>query len=358
MPGLKPSQIPDLITTTLPHFKDRGRFGVVFELQQYYYLDTVFAEDKYEVQEGTHVEFRLVLDDNGTARHTNLYSNNEYDKRSVVTKGSATWCYAEAIILYEKRELGMNKGDAAIAKYIQTQYFAGYKSLANLIERRAVLPPNDATDDINPQGVSFLLSMTPASTVDYIGGFNGKDARYGDGTTTTTICGIDAANEWLWRNWCANHEGEVNMRTVRSMRRAQINTGFKKPRNIKEMTSGPTSKYRIFWKFDFQEQYENLVNSGSDNRNNDISPFKDTCTFRGVPTIGLPTYENLAYNPIHQVNFAHFMPIVKSGEWLADDEPFRHPNQRHTFVQGVDCTYNYMIDNRRDGHWVLNEEIP
>ncbi len=358
MVGLKASDIPDLINTTLPHFKDRGRFGVVFEYQQYYFLDKVFSEDKYSVQDGTGIEFRVVLQGNGTARHTKLWATRERDKRSVVHVGKATWCYAEAEVYYEKRELSMNKGDSAIASYIKTQYFAAYKDLANLIESRAVLAPADATDDINPQGVLFLLSMTPSGTEDYVGGFIGKDARYGDGTTTTVVCGIDAAIEWLWRNWAANHEGEINLRTIETMRTAQIYTGFKRPTSVKDMSEGPASKYRIFWKLGFQAQYERLVNSGSDGRNGDISPFKDTITFRGVPTIGLPTYENIAYDPIHQVNFAHFYPIVKEGEWLADDDAYRLPDQRHVWVQGIDCTYNYAIDNRRDGHWCINSPIP
>src|ERR1043165_5892599 len=188
MVGLKASDIPDLINTTLPHFKDRGRFGVVFEYQQYYYLDTVFEEDKYVVQDGTDIEFRIVLQGNGTARHTKLWATRERDKRSVVHVGKANWCYAEAEVYYEKREISMNKGDSAIASYIKTQYFAAYKDLANLIESRAVLAPADATDDVNPQGVLFLISMTPSGTEDYVGGLNGKDARYGDSTTTTTIC--------------------------------------------------------------------------------------------------------------------------------------------------------------------------
>lgn len=354
MKGLATSQIPDLINTTLPHFKDRGRFETAFELQRYYFIQEVFQQDRYVVRDGQSIEWTVVLDDNGTARHVKLYATAQArNRRDVVKLATQRWIYAEAEVYYEAHELTMNRGASRKAKYIKTQYFAGYKSLANLLERRAILSPNDANDDENPHGISWWLSLKPSGVTDYTGAFDGYTCRYGDGTTTTIKGGIDGLINELWANWAANYTGAIDLDTMATMRRGMIFANFVPPTSVKEIFRGPNAKWRILWDLYKQEQYEALVNSGSDNRNGDLSPFKNMITFRGVPTIGLPTLNGAAYSPIYCVNLAHFFPVVHSDWWMKEDEPLRDRDQRHVFVQGIDCQYNYMADNIREAGFTL-----
>jgi len=358
MKGLAVSEIPDLVNSTLPHFKNRGKFEAAFELQQYYFLDEVFQKDKYQVQDGRSIEFNVVLDDNGTARHTKLFSTRTRNMRDVLKQGSQNWCFADAEAYYEAHLLTMNRGASAKAKYIKIQYFAAYKSLANLLERRAVLAPEDANDQENPNGLLWWFSMLASGQQDDTGGFNGKLARYGDGTTTTTIGGIDANLNPLWRNWVATYSGVIDIDTTNTLRRGMIATKFVRPKSVKDLDNGgPASKWRVLWSLRHQAEYEELVNSGSDKRNGDLNPFADMITFRGVRTVGLPTLETVSNSPIIVCNFAHFMPCVHSDWWMKEDEPMRDVDQRHVYVQGIDCQYNYLADNRREMGFILHTKI-
>ncbi len=356
MNGLAVDQIPDLVKTTLPNFKNRGKFEAAFEYQQYYFIDEVYQQDRYNAQDGRRIEWTIVLDGNGTARHTSLYATRqERAKKNVVATGYANWCFAEAEATYEAHELTMNRGASQITKYIKTQYFAAYKDLANLIERRAILTPEDSSDTTNPNGVMWWISMLATGTTDYTGGFNGRLARYADASTTATIGGIDANANPLWRNWVANYTGTLDLTACETMRRGCIFTDFRPPRTVKEMYTGPSSKWRVLFGLTKQAEYERLVNSGSDNRNGDLSPFRDAISFRGIRTVGLPTLEGVAYNPIYVVNFSHFYPVIHADWWMKEDEPMRDLAQRHVVVQGIDCQYNYMADNRRLAGFCLHE---
>lgn len=357
MPGLAVEDIPDLVKTTLPHFKNRGKFEAAFLYQQYYFIDEVFQKDKYETQEGKSIDWTVILDENGTARHTGLYATRQRNKKDVVRTCTQRWCFADAEASYEAHELTMNKGPAQITKYIKTQYFAAYVSMANLIERRAVQAPNDATDTENPQGVAFAIAMLDSGVTNYTGGFLGKTARYGDGSTTTTRYGLDSALEPMWRNWGANHNG-MNIQTMNTARRGLWFTGFVPPRTVKEMYMGPASKRRFLWSITDHTEYLALVNSGGDDRNGDISPFKDNVSVHGVRPVPLGTLENVAYTPKYCVDFAHFKPCVHSDWWMKEDEPMRDVDQRHVIIQGFDCQYNYICDNLRVGGFVLHEPIP
>lgn len=357
MKGIPTEKIPDLINTTLPHFKNRGRFEAAFELQQYYFVDEIFQQDKYSVQDGSSIEWTVVLDENGTARHTGLYATRNRNQKDAVRLGTARWCYADAYAAYEAHELTMNRGASAKAKYIKTKYFGAYKSIANIIERRAVLTPEDANDTENPQGVAWWLSKLPSGTTDYVGGFNGKYAAYADGTTTSVIGGIDAVNEPLWRSYVVNHTG-MNINTLESMRKANIFTDFRPPRNVKEMYTGPASKRRVLWGLSFHAEYMRIINQGPDSRNGDYSPFNGDPSVFGVRPVPLPTLEGVAYNPIYCVDFANFKPVVHSDWWMKETSPMNDVDQPHVFIQQIDCQYNYQADNRRSLGYCLHEPIP
>lgn len=354
--GLSVSDIPDMIKTTLPYFANKGNIEVAYELQSYYFLDKVATENKMVVQDGSSIEWTVVLNENGTAEHVGLYAEIDYKQSDVVHNASQRWTWARAYATYEAHELTMNRGASAKAKYIQTKYFSAYKSIANLLEKRAVLTPEDPSDQVNPNGLLWWFSMLGAGQVDYTGGFNGKLARYGDGTTTTVIGGIDAAVEPLWRNWVANHTG-MNLRTCETMRLGLIQCEFKPPRNVKEMVRGPRSDLRLLMNQFQQAEYERLVNSGSDGRNGDLSPFRNTVTFRGIPIVGMPTLNNVAYEPIICVNFAKFEICVHANWWMEETDPMVHPNQPFVFRQVISCQYNYRLTNRREGGFILHRPI-
>ena len=358
MPGLALTDIPDLVNTTLPHFKSRGRFEAAFNLQNYYFLDEVFQQDRYDVQDGTQVEWTVVLAGNGSARHAGLYATRtNREQRDVVKLARGNWCFADAEAIYHSFELLANRGPSQKAKYIKTRYFAAYKDLADIIEQRAVLTPADASDQENPVGLPWWIRMANSGVTDYTGGFIGRRSRYADGTGTTTTGGIDSDAEALWRNWACNHAG-MGIALCDSIRRGMTYTNFRPPRNVKEMYTGPSRKLRILSSLAYQIEYSRLVNNGPDNRNGDLSPFGVELNYSGIRWVGVPTLETAAYNPVYCVDFANFQPIVHSDMWLKELDPMNDRDQPHVFVQRIDCWYNYICVNPRQAGFVIHSPIP
>ena len=354
MKGLPLLSLPDVVNTTLPFFKDRGQFHATFKYQRFHFLDEVFPKERMNVQDGDFIDWTIVFRGNGSARHAGLYaSRKERSQTSVVNRANAPWCFADAEAIYHDFELKANRGASRITNYIKTQYFAAYKDLAELIEKRAVLSPTDSTDTDNPRGLGWWIRMLTTGTTDYTGGFNGRLFRYADGTTTSSAHGFDSVAEPMSRNWAANHAG-MGIPLCDTIRRGVIYTKFMPPRNVKEMYTGPTKKYRILTGLAYQEQYSRLVNMGPDNRNGDLSPFGTELNFMGIRWVGMPTLDDVSYNPVYCVDFGNFQPVVHSDVWLQEMDPMTDIDQPHVWVQRIDCWYNYMAANPREVGFVIH----
>lgn len=352
--GVPMEQIPDLIKTTLKHFKNRGKFEAVFQYQRYHFIDEVFERDKYSVQDGTAIQWTLSMGGNGTARHAGLYATrNQRNVVDTVKIGSQPWCYADAESYFHTFELKANRNASSIANTVKQRFFAGYIDLANLIEARAMQAPNDSSDTENPSGVPFWICMLGSGVTDPVGNFGGQTAIYGDGSTTTTTGALNRATSPLLRNWAATHTG-MGSALMDTIRRGTVYANFKAPRNVKEMYYGPTKKLRILMSLAYQAEYARMVNLGPDNRNGDLSPFGTELNFMGIRVVGVPTLEGAAYNPVYCVDFGVFQPVVHSEFWMKESEPDTDINQRHVYVVGIDSWYNYICTNPRAAGFVVH----
>jgi len=211
-------QAPDLILHSLAHFKDKGSFESVFELQNYEVCDSWFQENRYEVQDGNSIEWRITFDDNGSFRFVHLFEVTPRDYVDRMQKVVCPWVYAECKAVYEARIMSQMRGESALYNYLSEKYFNALKSAMNGLELSAFAVPTNSSDDLLPRGVAYWINFLNSGTVDYTGGFNGKTVIYGDASTSTTIGGLDTATFPKWRNWVANHNG-INMQTMDTIRR-------------------------------------------------------------------------------------------------------------------------------------------
>ncbi len=346
--GLTVQQQVDLIKSTLAHYKDVDKFEAALDYQQYYFIDEVFTTDNYQVQDGTRVEFSVVLDNNGSARHATMWDpRTNHDKKDLFNTGYAEWCFADAEAVWHRQALTMNRGASKIRDELKKEYFGAYASLLNIIESRAVLAPTNSADAINPQGLGYWFGMF--SGTNYDGGFLGTTTYFADGSTSTTTGGINASTNPNWRSLAANRTAQLDIGTIDTMRYLLILGGFKTPRNLKQFYSDRNQKKKILSSHADQAAYERLVNAGPDDRNGDLNPFgaSGNLTFRGIEWIGIPTLNNDAYKRLFCVDFAYFFPIVHADWWMKADEPMTDRDQRKVITMGIDCQYNYGCDNRR-----------
>jgi hypothetical protein len=350
--------IPDLIKTTLEHFVERGSIEAVYKYRDYHFINEVFTKDKTVVQSGKSIKWNITIANNGSAKFSSLYEQDStLNKPSVVREGEQRWCYADARASYERREIMQNSQPSQIREYLKTQRIAANGSLADLIEQRSVLAPNSPNDRKNPDGLAVALCMADAGVEDYLGGFNGRTVRYGNGQTSTTTYGIDRSVEPLFRNWVANHNG-MGLQLCDTVRRGMIFTNFKAPMTFRDMISKKGPKYRALMSEYMYADFLRLVNSGPDNRNGDISPFGiGKVSMHGVRPVALSTLNDVAFNPVYLVNFAHFRPVICQDEWMHESKPMNDVNQPNTYVQRIDCMFNFICTNVREAGFVVHERI-
>ncbi|MDX2147580.1 MAG: hypothetical protein SFZ23_08670 [Planctomycetota bacterium] len=355
--GLANQNIGQLILSTLAAYKDVPKFEAALDFQEYYFVDQVFRRNNYQEQSGTQVEFRCVLDNNGSARHTRLFQQRtDHNKRDLITRGVVPWVYADAEAVYEAHILTMNRGESVIVNEIKTEYFATYASLLKIIEERAVGSPDSSTDDLNPQGLGHIFGLFAGTN--YTGGFLGQRHYYGDGTNTTSLFGIDSATQPMWRNPAANRTPTLDAGTMDTMRYLSIISEFKTPNDLREYYSDRNMRRRVLWSQNDHAAYERLVNLGPDDRNGDLNPFRGAgVTWRGLQCVPLATMNNDTYNRIYVVDFSYIFPVIHGNWWMREDEPIRDQNQRHVWTVGIDCQYAYGCDNLRRAGFVLFNPI-
>lgn len=346
--GIPAAQIPGLIADTLAHYKDKSKIKIAQEYQSYFFIDQVFQEDRYDVQDGSSVEYRFITDDNGQARHANYMEGRTINLRDDTLIGSAPWTLADNVAVWEVHQIQMNKGASKLLDTLKKAYAKAYASLFRVLESRAVLAPDSSTDTRNPYGLQYWFSGLPSGTTNYSGGWLGTTSRYGDGTSTTTVGGLNKITNAKARNWAFNHNG-ITQQTLDAMRTALVYTEFRVPRTLKQFYSPENAKRKILTSLAYQVEYERLVNQiGPDGRNKDLNPFYgNALTYRGVEWVGMPTLESVSLNPIYCVDFAYFKPIVHSNWWLREDEVMRDREQPHIYSRQIDCWYSYCMEMPR-----------
>ena len=352
MPGISNTALVDLTRTTLENLP-KMNFEVALDYQNYPVVNQWFRSDKMQSDGGTSIKRNIILDTSGNARFVRLYQKTPINVADVHQQITAEWVQAQTHWSIERREALRNKGPAAYVKLVQTRRLDGMLDLADLLETKAWSTPSSSSDDLNPQGLPYWLSMREASSSGQ--GFDAYRVRYTGGTTSTTKGGIDGSTtaNTKWRNYAATYTA-VNADFVQRMRRAFHATGFQSPMLAKDMTDGPKSSFRIYMGLDTLSSYEDLTTKANDNIGRDLDPFHGNTTFRRVPIIYTPAIDSATYTPVYAVNHAKFYPIVESGNWLRESDPMSDVEQHNTVTTFVDCSFQFFCQNVRQGGFVLH----
>ncbi len=367
--GISTDQLQDLLATTLENLP-QGQFETALDYQNYPVCNQWFQADKMSSEAGTSIVRNIVLDDSGNARHVRLFQKTPINVADVHTTITAPWCHVQTHWSIERREILFNRKPAKLIDLLKTRRQDAQMALANLLEERAWATPSSATDDLNPRGVPYWMSLrndgVTAATDD--GDFLGQTIRYTGGSSATSKAGIDGsltANA-KWRNYAAVYTA-INADFVKRMRRAFHATNFKSPLLVKDLTIGPSSKFRIYMGLDELSAYEDLVTQANDNLGRDLDPFHGATTFRRIPIIYTPQIDDFTViggsetsntpAPIFAINHDMFYPIVQDGDWLREDGPMRDVEQNNVLTTFLDGTYQYFCKNVRQSGFVLHTAI-
>lgn len=348
MPAL--ATFGDLVNHTLPKFKNKGAFEAAFDYQRFLVCDEWFKTQQMKFQSGNSIEWREILQDDGSARFVDQFDKSRSTYVDVVQKASAPWVRLEGIATYEEVEGTMRRNEEAIVDYLRTRFYVAILSLLNRVEGSAFGLGENDSDSKTPRGVRYWVSFLDSGTTDYTGGFNGKTVIWGDGTTTTTKGGIDGAIYDKWRNWGANHNG-LTVTTLDTLARGLLYTDFRAPRDIREYYSPKKQTRRIYTSLAYQSEYERLVNMTGDNKNGDLRRFRGQngiLDFRGVEWMGVKHLEDMSYEPIFVPSMPNFFPFIHSEWWMKRSKALNSRTQHTVWTTFFDCLFNFACDNIRN----------
>jgi hypothetical protein len=356
--GISNASLLDLQATTLKNLPNM-EFEVVLNLQSYPVLDRWFRGNKKQIESGTSIERNIMLDTSGNAQHVRLYQKTPINVGEVQTKLTAPWVQAQTHYSIERREALRNRSPARYIDLLKSRRIDATLDLAKLLEARAWSTPNTSSDDLNPRGLPYWISMTDSGSAS-TGDFIGKTIRYGDDTTSTTKAGIDASTSAnaMWRNWAGVYSS-INAAFVTQLREAFHALDFKSPITVADLQKGPASNFKIYMGRANLCAYEDLTAGKNEGQNygNDLAKFYGNTVFRRVEVVHTPSLNDVTYAPIYGVNHSKFYPVVLDGDWMREGEPMADVEQHNVFTTFLDCSYQYFCTNVREGGFVLHTAI-
>jgi hypothetical protein len=356
--GISNADLIDLQRTTLANLPDM-EFEVALSLQNFPVIDRWFGRNKKQIESGTSIERNIMLDTTGNARHVKLYQKTPINVGDVQHKFTAPWVQVQTHYSIERREALRNRAPARYIDMLKGRRIDATLDLAKLLERRAWSTPNSASDDLNPRGLPYWLSMCD-NGVTSDGDFIGKTIRYGDGSTSTNKAGIDGAvgANAMWRNYAGTYTA-IDGDFVRRMRRAFHACDFKSPITVEDLQKGPSSMFKIYMGLDTLVAYEELTASKNEGQNygNDLAKFHGNTVFRRVEIVHTPQLNTAAYAPVYAVNHGKYYPVVQDGDWMRESDPMVDLEQHNVLTTFIDGSYQFLSINVRESGFVLHQPI-
>lgn len=352
--GISNSDLIDLQRTTLQNLPDL-EFEVALANQSYEVVNRWFKGDKIQVESGTSIQRNIFLDTTGNAKHVRLYQKTPINVADAQNLLTAPWCQVQTHYSIERREALRNRAPARFIDLLKSRRIDATVDLANLLELRAWVTPNNQSDDLNPRGVPYYVVKCATSAVS-VGGFNGITIRFGDGSTSTVCAGLDANTAGLakWRNYNATYDA-VNSDLVKRMRRAFHATKFQSPMNATDLEKGNGQDFRIYMGLDTLTEYEDLATKQNDNLGSDLDKYHGNTSFRRCPVIYENQLDGDVDAPIYGLNHKKWKPFTLDGDWMRESDPMMDVEQHNVMTTYVDGSYQYLMLNRREGGFVIHK---
>jgi len=364
--SVKNADLADLIATTMEDLPEQY-FEVMWDNQDYEFC-RIYQTERMEVDGGTSIKRKVMLDDTGNARYRRLFDTDEPAIGDVMQTIDVPWTQIGTHYSWDKVEIMRNKNSAkGFIRLMEVRRIDGLWSLAKLIESRAWKTPNSSTDDLNPYGVPYYINMLDADST--TAGFSGKTIRFQDGTTSYTCAGLSADTYDEWRNYAAVYT-EVNNTLLKTFRKAFMLTRFKAPIFVNDPAQKRNAAKRVYVDADTACSLMELADMRDDNHTGkdvlgNIRVDETGLVYiNRLPVIYIPQLNDVTdlvtsdtTSPIYCIDFEKFIPYVQDGYWMEESEPMTDRGQHTTFTVFLDGAHNNLCVNRRQAGFVIHKPI-
>lgn len=366
MPGLTLAQLTNFQNSA--RAKVKKTFAETVSLNSYSLLDEfIWRNPNTKPASGTKYEERIRLRANtGATRGVDLYETTSAQKSPPVAVASANYVFYENKgIVFDLREDALNGGEESIIRHMDAERSANYEDIANKLENDLATTPLSSSDTKHLMGIptwirpSLTYSSETSATflADLTGGFNGTYIRYLNGSTATynaTLAGIDASNvnNERWRNWVATRpSGDITLPVCQTIRRGMEATKFRALPMLKGEQK--TTDAVVFMSETDHEAYKALVESGPDDRNGDVFPFKDF-TLGQARIIRTPALNSDALRPLYFLRLGFFSLIKMPGYWMKEGKPLAKNDAHNVVYIPIDIAGQLWCSNPRAAGGVVH----
>lgn len=350
------------LLATIQHETPLGEFEHIIDAREYPLTKYLFGEARRKIGAGTLIEHDVVFQQAGTMRFVKPGEDCPFSNSENMMKVRQGWSISNHNMWYEEREIKANSAGKNGARRIQDLFKS--KRQQNIIipwldgwEAALVDTPDSATDDRRPHGFPAWVSLPPTSQAANTVGFNGASITYKDGSTSTTIGGIDTSDSrtrGLWKNLTGTVNKWGDQQCLAIMRETWKRGRFKKPAKATNVNENPFDQTIILVGTDLWLELATLAEARMEAKKNDLTAFEGDLKFMGIPIIDVPTMEYSSTHPIFKwrpmywLNLRSFMVWTYEGEFMRESEPMRVSSTKHrTWGIQSDTQANTFCINRR-----------
>jgi hypothetical protein len=358
--------LQDLLATTLRDLP-QGEFEATWDYP-YYVFNKVLSEKKREIDGGTVVQRNIIFDEDGSARWRSMFDTDQPAVSQNQFTITVPFVQCSSNYSWDIVELLANKNsDVGFINLLKSRKVRAMWSLANLIEQGGWSLPQTQADALRPFGVPYWLSFAPAGTAAGVYGFNGSTARYANGSTSTIIGGIDAAQNAKWQSFTAVYN-RLDNSLLQLLRTAVRQTRFEPPSYVETPGDDKWGDGAAFYTSnDIITALENLGDlRDDDNKPKDLvgalphndqgviyfnrMPFmyvKPLDTQQVTSTVGANNGKLVNPGAIYCIDWSKLQCIVREGLWMVDSHPIIDRGQHTAFTVFTDCSFQIIGLNRR-----------
>ncbi len=359
--AVKNADLADLIAITLNDLP-KQEFEVAWDNQDYEFC-RIYQTERMEIDGGSQIERKVMLDNTGNARYRRLFDTDTPAVGDVMHTIKVPWTQIGTNYSWDRLEIMRNKNSAkGFINLMKVRRIDGLWSLADLIEERAWKTPESDTDDLYPYGVPYYLTpyTDTSGTINSSSGFVGQAIKFQDASYSYTCANINANTESKWRSYASIYTS-IDNAFLKSFRLAFMYTRFKAPLIVNDPQDKRTAQKRIYTDFNTTAELMNLADqkddrhTGKDVLSNLRVDDSGLVYVNRLPVVPIPQLNDASLSPIYCIDFAKFIPYVQDGYWMEEGEPMTDRGQHTTFTVFLDGAHNNLCLNRRTCGFLMHK---
>jgi len=334
---LTDAAIADMLTTTL-HDLGRGRFyQIAQEMAEYYVMPRLLREGNIRMQtSGIGIKETLMTNIGGESRWVGLNDTDVYNWEDILTQLTVVWCRLNDNMMWERRQLLENRGEARVNDVIKPQRVAMMLRIAKSLESGFFGAP-DASDTKKPWGLNYWI-VKNATT-----GFNG-----GLPSGFSTVGGVNITTYPTFKNYTAQYTSVSKSDLIKKMRTGHRATNWRSPYKTSQMESEFGARRQIFMNEETISSFEDIGEAQNENLGRDVASMDDRIAFKRHPLIYIEYLDDDTTDPVYMTDIETIKPIVLKGDYLRESDAHSLvPLKHNTFAVDVDLSVNFVCVNRR-----------